>query len=393
MENTGNKFSRSKIFLSSSTHMVTDIYSSFIIGLIPILTVKWGLSLFLVGILVSTNFIVSSLSQLIFGYLSDKYGVRYFLILGPLFSSIFISLLGVAPSYWVILVFLFLGNLGVAAIHPPSSAIANYYGGKRKGLSNSIVSFGGAFGFSLGSLFVIAIVKNLGLGFTPIAAIPGIIMALIMIKFAPSYIGERKKSDLGLLKKIRKVKKARIALLSLLIFASYSRDVALLSMTTFIPLYYTGKGVDLIKFGYIIMAHILAGGIGGILAGYYSDRIIRKTIMIQAGMLLSVPLLYLVFRVPVNVSISLYILAGFLVISTLPLCVRVAQDIFPKNISLVSSLALGGSTGLGAATVILVGKIADNIGIVRTMNYVLVLPVIASLILSFYPVIKSKYKL
>ncbi|GAG92376.1 unnamed protein product, partial [marine sediment metagenome] len=169
---------KTKIFLSFSTHMVTDTYASFIIGLIPILAVKLELSLFLVSILTSVNFISNSLTQPAFGYLSDKYGIRYFLIAGPLAASIFISLLGVSPGYWFILVFLFLGNLGVAAIHPPTAATASHVGGSRKGLANSIISFGGAVGFSLGSLFVIFIVSKLGLKFTPLAAIPGIIMAL-----------------------------------------------------------------------------------------------------------------------------------------------------------------------------------------------------------------------
>ncbi len=392
MERTEKRSNKVNIFLSSSAHLVTDTYTSFIIGLIPVLAFKLGLSLFLVGILTSVNFIANSLTQPLFGYLSDKYGMRYHYIFGPLVASVFISLLGISPNYLILLVFLFLGNLGVAAIHPPSAAAANYFGGKRKGFSNSLISFGGTIGFSVGSLFVIIIVNNLGLRFTPLAAIPGIIMALIMVKFAPAIITKRKKTDLSLFKKFRNLKKAKLAMLSLLLFASYSRDVTLLTLLTFLPLYFTEKGVALVDFGYIIMAYALAGGIGGLLAGYYSDRIAKKTIVIQAGILISVPLIYLVFKVPMSVSITLLVLAGFFLISSLPMCTRVAQDIFPKNISLVSSLALGGSAGSAAATVILIGKIADNIGMVRTINYILILPVVASLLLSLFPVIKSKYK-
>ena len=99
---------KTKIFLNFSTHMVTDTYASFIVGLIPILAAKLELSLFLVSILTAVNFISNSLTQPAFGYLSDKYGGRYFLIIGPLAASVFISMLGVAPDYWIILVFLFL---------------------------------------------------------------------------------------------------------------------------------------------------------------------------------------------------------------------------------------------------------------------------------------------
>ena len=384
---------KTKIFLSFSTHMVTDTYASFIVGLIPILAVKLELSLFFVGILTSVNFISNNLAQPAFGYLSDKYGIRYFMIAGPLVASIFISILGVSPNYWSILIFLFLGNLGVAAIHPPTAATASHAGGSRKGFINSIISFGGTVGFSAGSLFVILIINKLGLKFTPLAAIPGIIMALILMKFDPSiFMSGTKKIEASFTKKIKRLKKAKLGLLLLIIFASYSRDLTVLSMFTFMPLYFTNQGVKLINFGYIILVFILIGGIGGLFAGYYSDKIRKRTTVIQAGLIISVPFFYLIFKVPLSMSIILFILAGFFATSTLPLCIRVAQDIFPSNVSLASSIVMGVSGGIAAATVILVGKIADNIGMVRTINYVLIIPILASLLLLLFPLVRSRYR-
>jgi len=384
---------KTKIFLSFSTHMVTDTYASFIVGLIPILAVKLELSLFFVGILTSVNFISNNLAQPAFGYLSDKYGIRYFMIAGPLVASIFISILGVSPNYWSILIFLFLGNLGVAAIHPPTAATASHAGGSRKGFINSIISFGGTVGFSAGSLFVILIINKLGLKFTPLAAIPGIIMALVLIKFDPSiFMSGTKKIEASFTKKIKRLKKAKLGLLLLIIFASYSRDLTVLSMFTFMPLYFTNQGVKLINFGYIILVFILIGGIGGLFAGYYSDKIRKRTTVIQAGLIISVPFFYLIFKVPLSMSIILFILAGFFATSTLPLCIRVAQDIFPGNVSLASSMVMGVSGGIAAATVILVGKIADNIGMVRTINYVLIIPILASLLLLLFPLVRSRYR-
>ncbi len=384
---------KTKIFLSFSTHMVTDTYASFIIGLIPILAVKLELSLFLVSILTSVNFISNSLTQPAFGYLSDKYGIRYFLIAGPLAASIFISILGVSPSYWFILVFLFLGNLGVAAIHPPTAATASHVGGSRKGLANSIISFGGTVGFSVGSLFVILIINKLGLKFTPLAAIPGIIMALVLMKFDSSiFLTETQKVKISFIRKIKSLKKTKLILLLLVMFAAYSRDLTILSMLTFMPLYFTGQGVQLINFGYIIMVFILIGGIGGLFAGYYSDRIRKRTAVIQAGLSISIPLFFLMFKMPLSISIILFILAGFFATSTLPLCIRVVQDIFPGNVSLASSMVMGVSGGTAAATVILVGKIADYTGIIKAINYVLVIPILASLLLFLFPLIRSKYR-
>ena len=86
------KMQKTKIALGSTTHMVTDIYASFIVGMIPILTARFGLSLFLVSLLTAVSFISANLTQPIFGYLSDKYGTKNLLVAGPLIASIFLSI-------------------------------------------------------------------------------------------------------------------------------------------------------------------------------------------------------------------------------------------------------------------------------------------------------------
>src|SRR4030065_2256445 len=91
---------KSMFAIATGSHAVTDLYASFIIGLIPNLGIKFSLSLFMISILTSTASISNSLTQPVFGYLSDKYGSRYFLFAGPLFSSILISLIPILPSYY-----------------------------------------------------------------------------------------------------------------------------------------------------------------------------------------------------------------------------------------------------------------------------------------------------
>lgn len=373
--------------------MITDTYASFIVGLIPILADKLELSLFLVSVLTSVNFISNSLTQPLFGYLSDRYGIRYFLIGGPLAASIFISILGVSSDYWFILIFLFLGNLGVAAIHPPTAATASYAGGTRKGFINSVISFGGTIGFSAGSLIIILIVNKLGLKFTPLAAIPGIILSFIILKSHQSiFINKTRKIEPGFFKKIIRMKKARLGLLMLILFISFSRDLTVLSMLTFMPLYFTNQGIRLINFGYIILIFNLIGGIGGLFAGYYSDRIRKRTAVIQAGVFLSVPCFYLTFVLPLNISIITFIAGAFFINSTLPLCIRVVQDLFPTNVSLASSMVMGVSVGTAAAAVLVIGKIADYIGTIKTIDYVLIVPLLASLLLFLFPMLRSKYR-
>lgn len=371
--------------------MATDVYASFIVGMIPILTVRFGLSLFLVSVLTSVNFIAANLSQPIIGFLADKYKIKYFLILGPLFASVFISLLGIAPTYWIILILLFLGNIGVAIIHPPTAAIANIFGGRRKGFTNSLVSFGGALGFSSGSIFIIFIIERFGLAFTPLAAIPGLIVAAFTMRFAPDIaLSGSTDHAISFLNRLKKVKRSKIALLAIVLFLSYSRELMNMTLLTFLPLYYTGQGVELLNFGYIFMAFIIVGGIGGIIAGNYSDRIQKRYIVIQVLLSISLPCVYAIFLVPVNISLIFLILAGLFSISTLPLCTRLMQDLFPRNIGLASSLSIGVAAGSAAASLMVIGKIADSIGMVMTIRYVILFPLLGILLLFLFPAMQRR---
>jgi len=385
LQKTKRTNNRSQISLAMGGHAVADMYASFIIGLIPILAVKFDLSLFMVGLLTSVTGISNSLTQPVFGYMSDRYNMKYFLIVGPLFSAIFISLLPVIPSYWLILVFLFIGNLSVSAIHPPTAAIGGKFGGRFKGLSNSLISFAGTFGYAFGSIFIIAVVEKLGAKFSPLTMIPGIIMALVLYKFLKlPPVARPQAGAYGLFKKIKIVDKTKLIKLFLVFIASYSRDLLWIALTSFIPLYFAKSGIKLINIGYILIIYTLTGGLGGILAGYFSDRMKNKIILVQAGLLLSTPFIYYMFRTGGILPVVFFIFTGLFTISTLPVCIRLSQDIFPSNISLASSLVMGLSVGSASVTMIFLGKVADLVGIEKMVDNLIILILVVAVVLTAY---------
>ncbi len=93
------------------------------------------------------------------------------------------------------------------------------------------------------------------------------------------------------------------------------------------------------------------------------------------------PFFYFTFKTQGLISIAFFIIGGFFIISTLPLCIRISQDIFPSNVSLASALVMGLSVGSASLVMIGIGKIADYIGIIRVVNYILIIPFIVSLLL------------
>ena len=134
------------------------------------------------------------------------------------------------------------------------------------------------------------------------------------------------------------------------------------------------------------MILIITGRIGGIIAGIYSDRIKKRYLVIQVLLLVALPCVYAIFLVPVNISLIFLIISGLFSISTLPLCTRLMQDLFPRNIGLASSLSIGVAAGSAAASLMVVGKIADNIGMVTTIRYVILFPLLGALLLFLFPV-------
>ncbi|MDD3776477.1 MAG: MFS transporter [Actinomycetota bacterium] len=391
MADSTSKFNKLQVSLSATSHLVTDLYSSFIVGLIPVLATKFGLSLFLVSILTSTNYIANSFTQPIFGLLSDRHGTKKFMVAGPMLAAIFISMLGVLPSYWLILIFLFLGNLSISAFHPSSASIAGHFGGEKRGLGNSIISFGGNLGYAAGSLFIIFIIEKIGLPYTPLTMVPGIIMSAILLKTLKSpNLNLPAGPHTNIFKKVKKVKKPKLGLLAIIIFTSFSRDLIWVSLATFLPLHFTQKNITLLNVGYLLLAFGVIGAIGGVVSGYLNDKGIRSTILIQLGLLLCLPLFFLVFRTEGMWSILFYISGGFFLISTLPVCIRLSQQILPANLGLASSLVIGLSGGTAAITMIFLGKVADMIGVVATMNIILVIPLVSIMLLLFFPWLKAR---
>jgi MFS transporter, FSR family, fosmidomycin resistance protein len=385
------KFNKLQIGLTAGSHFITDIYQSFYIGLIPVLTYKFGLTLFMVSLLSATSVISNSLFAPAFGYMADRHGLKYFIVVGPLITSIFLSMLGVVPNYWVIILFLFLGNLGIAAYHPASAAMAGHYGGKKKGLGTAFISFGGNFGAAFGSLLIILILKKIGVNYTPLTMVPGIIIACILLRYIPSKQNINSSiNSHGFFIKLKKASPKKLYLIASLVFTVYSLSTVWISLNTYMPLYLTEAKVTLINIGVILFLFGALGGSGGFLSGYLYDRFKKGYFLLQTGIIFSIPFLFFVFQTKGIAAIALFIIGGFFLISILPVCIRMSQDLLPGNIGFASSLILGVSSGLAGVTMIFIGKVADIIGIAMLIRLELLLLFLSFLILFIYPVVEKK---
>ena len=81
---------------------------------------------------------------------------------------------------------LVVGGLGAAAFHPPAAALAHRLGGDRPGLAMSVYITGGTLGFSLGPLMFAPFAERFGLTWTPLLALPGLVVVAFFLTRVPA---------------------------------------------------------------------------------------------------------------------------------------------------------------------------------------------------------------
>src|SRR5260370_14351684 len=97
------------------THFIIDLYSGALGALQPLLLDQFHMSFTQAGILAGLLSFSSSVLQPGCGYLSDRFPSRLFTALAPAVAGIFISSVGLAPSYAVLMAMVFLGGAGIAS--------------------------------------------------------------------------------------------------------------------------------------------------------------------------------------------------------------------------------------------------------------------------------------
>ncbi|UCE35230.1 MAG: MFS transporter [Deltaproteobacteria bacterium] len=369
-------------------HFIGDFYSSFINPLLPVFVQKFALTLTEVGILAGLSRFLAFIVQPTVGYLADYYRTRFFILGGPLLAIVFIALVGVAPSYLVLLVFISLGSIGSSMFHPSTAGMISAYAGRHFGLSMSVFNTGGTFAFGLGPLFITYLVGTYGLEISPLTMIFGLAVMVVLFKIVPCPQGE----GLGHLGFIGSLKEALGSVwkpIVLIWLVMVLRAFAGHSFRTFIPVLYAQEGYSLIAIGAVVSLFTVAGTVSGLLAGHLSDRVGYKPIFYLAHGL-ATPSLFLLLYLKGSWVFCGAFLAGFFAMATLPLGVAMAQELAPKGRSMVSSLMMGLAFGLGGIMMPLTGKLAEIFSIRGVLFSLAIIPCLTISLIALLPEINAR---
>lgn len=342
-------------------HGLNDAYAAFLHPLLPRIMDRLGLSIALAATLAMTLSLAASLVQPVMGWLADRYGRRLFVVLGPAISGIFLSLIGVAPTFALLLVCLALGGLGSAAFHPPGASMAARVAeGKGSGARFSVFSFGGAAGYAVGPLAAVGLVAAVGLERLWIAMVPVLLIAAAAWTVLPAGRSERATAQPPKPATVLRMLRGPLGLIFGISAIGAFLQRVFLTMQPIIV--HEAGGSETL--GAVSLSVYLGGqAIGTLASGMLTDRMDRRTLLIGLS-LAAVPAHLVAFSMPAGAAMALVVtaIAGSLNMALLPPIVVMAQEAVPSGAAFTSGIVMGLAWATGSIGVLGTGLLGDLAG-------------------------------
>src|SRR6476619_2243926 len=341
----------------SAGHCATDFANGALPALLPFMVDRFRLSYTLAAVVMLASTASSSLVQPLFGAWSDRRGALWLLPAGLALAGVGIALAAASPSYWLVLLFVVVSGLGVAAYHPEGSKFAAYASGAKRASGMSLFSVGGNIGYALGPTATTPLVLALGLT-------GGLLLALPVLGGA----------------------------LAVLLGVIAFRSVAWFGLITFVPLWEVSLGHSKAHGSHLLSLMLLAGGLGTLAAGPLADRLGRRPVLI-ASLAATAPLILvyvLAGGIPGAIALAF---VGVCVISTFGVTMVMAQEYLPRRIGMASGLSIGLSIGLGGIAAVGLGALADSVDLRAAMYAAAAAPLVALVLATLLPSTRPQRRL
>lgn len=348
------------MLLLAGAHAVTDLFSSTVATLQPVLGERFDLSLTQAGVTSGVFMFASAIMQLPFGIWSDRLHSRMFSILGPLAAAVFLSSICLANGFAMLLALAALGGMGVAAFHPQSTKEAARLSGERKGFGVALFITAGTFGLALGPLYFSAVISAFTFDRFYLAMLPALVLCgLLLWKLPPP--GDVTAGPKGIDWAALGSQWKPLTQLYILVVL---RSVVQLGTSQFLTLYLTReRGYSIESASLVLAMFFLAASAGSFVGGSLSDRFGGRAVTVLS-MAASAPFLGGFLLTDGWISLACLFLGGLMLLLTIPVNVVMAQELVPSQAGIVTSLMMGFAWGMAGITFIpLIGWLGDQVGL------------------------------
>jgi FSR family fosmidomycin resistance protein-like MFS transporter len=353
------QFQTGRVLTISAGHAVHDTYTAFLAPLLPVFIANLALSKTEAGLL--TVFMQGpSLLQPFIGHLADRFNLRYFVVLAPAVTATMMSLLGVAPGYAVLALFLVVVGFSSASMHAVGPVMTGNLSGRRLGRGMGLWMVGGELGRTLGPIAIVSAVRLLSLEGTPWLMLAGLSISAILYVFLRDVPGRPPNAGQGLpwRQALRGMGPLLIPLAGILV----ARSFMVSALTTYLPTFLSEEGVDLWLAGASLSILEAAGVVGALLGGSISDRLGRRWVLFFS--MLVTPLLMFVFlAVKGWLQFPLLLMLGFTALSVVPVVMALVQESSPENRALANGVYMALSFSLRSGVVVVIGALGDLFGL------------------------------
>ncbi len=375
-------FQKKKILTISIAHFFHDIYQAFFAPMLPLLMAQFGISLAAAGALDIARRAPSLATPLI-GLLADKKSVKYFIIPAPAITAAAMSLTGLAPSYWILFLLLFIAGISTVCFHVPAPVLIKFLSGKKIGKGMSFYMSSGAVAGTAGTLLITFFITYFDISRSYILMFFGIATSIILffkLKNVPNIHMAKKKTG----NTEYKSTKTYIPFFIFLGIIMLLRAGMNLSLTLYLPVYLTGKGNSLWFAGISLSVLHLTGAAGMIIIGHISDRFSKKKILFILTLLSSFAMWGLIYFSDNKLLIfPCVIVLGMLLFASAPIILALVQSINSHRPAFISSIYFSLGFFINVSGVLLVGFAGDTIGLETTFKLCASIPVLSLPVIYF----------
>lgn len=374
------KFNPKAISTFSLSHFLNDLVTT---GMVPALVVLYKQAFQLTytqgTMIVLVSYLTSSITQPLFGILTDKKPKVWFYPLGVFLSVAGLALTGIAPSFLWLLLFVAISGFGSGIFHPEASRGTHLAAGDHKGFSQALFQVGGNAGQAFGPLMI-----PLFLIFTGIEGLIWLLpVAFLSLLITVPYVPWLKENAQKMKKSAQKLMgRNRPFAATLLVVIITLRSFCQVGVVIFLPFYLTD--MSLAKVEVMNFLYVGAGALGTLIGGMISDRIGLKRILV-GSMALATPFSLIFASLEGVWAIIVLFLFGFFVLSSFSVTVVYMQCLLPQNVALASGLSIGFGVGAGGIGSIIMGGLSDLFGVDTVFILLSLLPLIGAMLSLFLP--------